>query len=179
MISRPGGLNASNDLLHRLGEVAEVYVVLGNHDIWSGLAPGQLKGFFQTGDNVYVLGNESIYHDGFWIVGVNDPYTYLDNLDKALEDVDSNPRLLLAHSPQIIGEAVDKVDLVLSGHTHGGQVRIPFIGPLWLPLPPKYWGYDYGLFQVSETKMFVTRGVGTTFLPLRFNCPPEIVVLSL
>jgi|Deesub1362A_J573_1020465.scaffolds.fasta_scaffold00008_109 hypothetical protein len=173
------GMRDSQHLLKRLGELCETYVVVGNHDVWSGVTSDYLKYKLDGIENVYVLGNESIYHDGFWIIGVDDPYTYNDDLTRALENVDSGPRILLAHSPQIIGRAAGKVDLVLCGHTHGGQVRIPFIGPLWLPLPPKYTRYDYGLFAVSETKMFVSRGIGTSFLPVRFNCPPEIVLLSL
>lgn len=174
------GLEDSITFLLSLGELAEVYFVLGNHDIWSGLTASQLRDLVHTSNNIFVLDNESVYHDGFWIIGVNDPYTYNSDLNKALQGVDgSGPKVLLAHSPQIIGEAAGEVDVVLAGHTHGGQIRLPFIGPLWLPLPPKYLKYDYGLFMVSNTRMFVTRGVGTTFLPVRFNCPPEIVLLRL
>jgi len=68
---------------------------------------------------------------------------------------------------------------VLAGHTHGGQINIPLIGPLWLPLPPRYQKYSQGLFEEEAIVMYVTRDVETVILPLRFNCPPKIVVINL
>ncbi len=67
--------------------------------------------------------------------------------------------------------------LVLSGHTHGGQVRLPFVGPLWLP--PGGRKYVEGLFQLGTTQLYVSRGIGSVGAPVRFNCRPEITLFTL
>ncbi|RLG62770.1 hypothetical protein DRN84_01040 [Candidatus Geothermarchaeota archaeon] len=180
LITYLNGLETGLDFISKLSEIADVFIVAGNHDHWSGLGSDGLKNRFERIGNVYVLNNEAMEYHGLWVIGVDDPYTYQDDLSKALKHVSNNGRrILLAHSPQIIDKAVNRVDLILSGHTHGGQIRIPFMDPIWLPLPSKYRKYDYGLFEVEDTLMFVSRGIGTTFLPIRFNCPPEVVSINL
>lgn len=174
------GLNDAVKFTNELSEICKIYVVAGNHDHWSGLGSEGLKRKLETNKNINVLNNSSVREGDFWIIGVDDPYTYMDNINTALDCVYGKyPRILLAHSPQIIDKVVGKVDLIFSGHTHAGQVRLPLIGPLYLPLPHKYWKYDYGLFKVNKSYMFVTRGIGTSFFPIRFNCPPEIVIFDL
>ncbi len=166
----------AREMLRAVAEFAEVYVVPGNHDHWRGLGAEKLQE--ALGEEVKVLGNTSVYLDGFWLAGVEDPFTGHARLDRALREA-AEPVLLLAHSPQIIGEAAGRVNAVLAGHTHGGQVRLPLLGALWLPLPKEYWRYDYGKFVVGRTEMFVTRGTGTGWLPVRLNCPPEVVSLRI
>ena len=175
LITYMNGLNEAIDFMRRLSEIAEVFIVAGNHDHWSGLGSEGLKRRLKVFNHIHVLNNEALKYRGIWIIGVDDPYTDHDDISKALANVRGDGfKILLAHSPQIIGKANGKVDLILAGHTHGGQVRIPFYGPLWVPLPKKYKKYVYGLFQFERTVMFVTRGIGTSFFPIRFNCPPEI-----
>jgi hypothetical protein len=180
LITTLKGYDTAIQFIERLKEIAMVYIVAGNHDHWSGWGSKGMKKDLEGLGNVYVLNNEGVKHDEIWIIGVDDPYTYHDNLSKAIEDVKgSGLKILLAHSPQIIGKVDNGIDIILSGHTHGGQIRIPFIGPLWLPLPYEYRKYDYGLFEFGRVRMFVTRGIGTTFFPLRFNCSPEVVIINL
>ncbi|HTY85319.1 MAG TPA: hypothetical protein VMB19_13945, partial [Silvibacterium sp.] len=69
------------------------------------------------------------------------------------------------------------VDLMLSGHTHGGQIRIPFLPPMFLPQLGK--DYVHGLYRLGPTQLYVNRGIGTVNLPFRFNCPPEITLITL
>ncbi len=171
------GLEEAASFLAGLSEVAPVYLVPGNHDHWSGIGGGVLKR--ELGSGVRVLLNEAVHIGDLIIAGVDDPYTGRANLVEALRGTGKATTILLAHSPQIIGGASSRVDLVLAGHTHGGQVRFPGVGALWLPLPRKYRRFDYGLFTTGRTKMFVSRGVGTGYIPLRLNCPPEIVVVNL
>ena len=180
LVTTLNGHDTAIEFIRRLREMAIVYIVAGNHDHWSGWGSEGMKEDLEELSNVYVLNNEAVKHDNIWIIGVDDPYTYHDNLQKASEYVKGpGHKILLAHSPQIINKIDSKIELILTGHTHGGQIRIPFIGPLWLPLPREYRKYDYGLFEVGGVKMFVTRGIGTSFFPIRFNCPPEIVIIDL
>ena len=171
------GLEEAREFISALSEIAPVYLVPGNHDHWSGVGGKGLKK--ELGSGARVLLNEAVRIGDVVIAGVDDPYTGRANLERALSGAEGEVRLLLAHSPQIIGEAAQRVELVLAGHTHGGQVRLPGVGALWLPLPREYWRFDYGLFSVGGARMFVSRGVGTGYLPVRLNCPPEIVLLSL
>ncbi len=174
------GFEDAVEFIGKLSEISPIYIVAGNHDHWSGLGSKGLKENLEKIGEVYVLNNEAKLYDKLWVVGVDDPYTYHDDIDKAMKNIHGGyPVVLLAHSPQIIDKVNSRIGLVLAGHTHGGQVRLPFIGAIHVPLPSKYRKYDYGLFEVKATYMFVTRGIGTSFFPIRFNCPPEVVVINL
>ena len=165
-------------LLEELSETADVFLVHGNWDYWSGADLDRLER--EAGRlGVRVLRNSGLQFRGdIWIAGVDDPYTRRDRLNRALMG-SSGVKILLAHSPQIIGEAEGKVELVISGHTHGGQVAIPGLGPLYVPLPKKYRRYVAGLYEVNGTYLYVNRGIGNSFLPVRFACPPEVTVFEL
>ncbi|HUT73278.1 MAG TPA: metallophosphoesterase [Armatimonadota bacterium] len=157
-----------------------VYAVLGNHDRWIGEADS-LRAL--RGARVRVLVNESIAlkrgGEALYVAGVNDPYTGGDDLDAALSGAPAKSCvILLAHSPDIIAQARGRVALVLAGHTHGGQINLPLMGP---PVVLSRYGnrYAHGLFREGTTAMFVTRGAGEIFPNVRFNCPREIALLTL
>jgi len=128
-----------------------------------------------------------------WILGVDDPGEDRDRLGKAARGVpESQPRILLAHSPEIVTRLHRAaVDLVVCGHTHGGQVCPPGGGALWTQTPTlERSSLGYGLFgpedfarynpvPLDRTRMFVTRGVGTAKLAIRAFCRPEIALLTL
>jgi predicted MPP superfamily phosphohydrolase len=161
-----------------------IWAVLGNHDHWSPPAAndGAVRKFFSD-TGVALLVNEwgriGKNLDTLTMVGVDDPFTGYDNLGDALRGTQRTPfAILLTHSPQMFMKAdLTKFDLVLAGHTHGGQVRLPGLGPLWLPAGSE--GYDSGWFYGVNTQMYVTRGVGTSILPIRFLCRPEIALITL
>lgn len=161
-----------------------IWAVLGNHDHWSPPAAndGAVRKFFSD-TGVALLVNEwgriGKNLDTLTMVGVDDPFTGSDNLGDALRGTQRTPfAILLTHSPQMFMKAdLTKFDLVLAGHTHGGQVRLPGLGPLWLPAGSE--GYDSGWFYGVNTQMYVTRGVGTSILPIRFLCRPEIALITL
>lgn len=178
-ITNAKSIDSAIQLLEKLSLISEVYTVLGNHDLWNGFGNIKYRKRINIINGAIILVNESIYLDGFWLCGVNDPYTLHDDLEKTLEETDEEPKILLAHSPQIIDKARNRVELVLAGHTHGGQIRVPLLGPLWLPLPSKYHKYSQGLFREDNILMYITRGIGTVIIPFRFNCPPEIVFISM
>jgi len=181
LISRRAFLYEAINFVEKLSSISQVCAVLGNWDHWSlGEDILAFKKLLESIDNVRVLVNENIeVEDNFYIVGVDDPYTMHDRLDKALQGIkEHSVIILLAHSPEIVGKAANKVDIILAGHTHGGQVVLPLLGPLYVPLPRKYRRYVSGLFKVGETYMYVNRGIGTSILPIRFMCSPEVTCLD-
>jgi uncharacterized protein len=157
------------------------YAVLGNHDAIVSQA-GVTNALVAHGFGV--LANRSVEitrgSSRIWLAGVEDVLEQKPDLDLALRNPrrESETAILLAHEPDY-AETVraHSVDLMLSGHTHGGQVRLPLIKPLYLPkLGTRYLE---GLFQMGEMQLYVTRGIGTVGLPLRFRCPPELTLLTL
>lgn len=165
-----GGLRAP------LGVVA----VLGNHDWW--LDGNRITSALQR-SGVRVLENEAmrIEFEGqaFWIVGIADLWTRKPDIEGGLRQTDeTNPVILITHNPDIFPDVPARVSLTLAGHTHGGQVNLPFIGR---PIVPSDFGQRYAFGHVVEDgrHLFVSGGVGTSILPVRFRVPPEIVVLTL
>jgi len=115
----------------------------------------------------------------FWIVGVTDLLRGPHDLGSALAGVtDDAPVLLLTHNPDLLPEVPARVALTFAAHTHGGQVRVPFLGR---PLVPSRYGERYaaGFIIDDGRRMFVTTGLGTSILPVRFLVPPEIALLTL
>jgi predicted MPP superfamily phosphohydrolase len=157
-----------------------VYSVLGNHDHWADTGRSQ-QWLRKTNQDlrhkvkVIEKGRERL-----WIAGAGDFWEDHRNLDGILSGIpDSDCRIVLAHNPDTAdSEFSGRVDLMISGHTHGGQINIPFLGPPILPVRNKT--YSSGL-KVSPrgTKVFISRGIGWVIYPVRFNCPPEIAVLEL
>jgi len=158
-----------------------VYFVPGNHDWWTGFQTEKIL----REHRVHILVNkaEKIARGDqhVWVVGVDDPYIHRDRLNVALYPVkDSAPVILLAHAPNIFPEAVEKrVDLVLTGHTHGGQVRLPFVGAITVPGQGLFPEWDYGVFRSGSTTMIISGGLGESGIPLRFSNNPEIVLVTL
>lgn len=158
-----------------------VFAVLGNHDHWYNAA--QVRGALEAG-GVQVLSNAvSVLERGdarFYVAGVDDAYEGKDNLDAVLSQLPPQAgAILLSHVPDFADRsaATGRFDLQMSGHSHGGQVVLPFVGP---PVLPK-WGQKYvsGLYRVEGMFQYTNRGVGMTFPAVRFNCRPEITVFTL
>ena len=163
------------------------YAVLGNHDVMVGRK--RLIAAL-TANGITVLDNAhlAIERAGarFWLAGLDDPV--VGNPDPAaaipasIRNVPHEPIVLMCHAPDYVDDlltlsAGQAVSLVLAGHTHGGQVRLPLIGPLSLPdLGRKY---VEGWFRFGDLQLYVNRGLGTVGLPFRFDCPPEITLLTL
>ena len=159
------------------------YAILGNHDALVSAAT--VTDALET-HGIPVLANRYVplERDGqrLWLAGVKDILQQRPDLKLALpqeRDPFKEPVILMAHEPDYADHAVGhQVDLVLSGHTHGGQIRIPLLPPLLLPDLGRR--YVHGLFQLRDgMQLYVNRGIGAVNLPLRFRCPPEITVLRL
>lgn len=167
------------DLLSQLKAPYGLWAVLGNHDLASD--PQRVSKALVT-KGIPLLTNRAvpIEKDGgrFWLSGVDDIMDGAPNLDSALHGIPANEAtILLAHEPDYADNVAGyPVDLQLSGHTHGGQVRIPFVRPLFMPeLGRKY---ILGLYRLQNLTLYTTAGIGTVRLPVRFNCPPEITFLT-
>jgi len=153
------------------------YTTLGNHDGWYDR--WYIKELLE-GVNIKVLNNRNvklqINGKEIYIAGVEDMMTAFPNIEDALKGTKS-PTILLTHTPDIFPDVPGNVNLTLAGHTHGGQVKIPIIGPIFTA---SNYGNKYAIGLVDENgkKLITTRGIGVNILPFRFNCPPEIVVIE-
>lgn len=159
---------------------ARMVAVLGNHDHSNG--PGIVaSGLKERG--IPVLRNASLPlergSDQMWIAGIDDAWSRAADLDKALSGIPSGKAtILLAHEPDFADHAARyAVDLQLSGHSHGGQVRLPGIGAL--VLPEMAHKYPMGLNRVGDLQVYTNVGLGVINPPVRFLCPPEVTFLTL
>jgi hypothetical protein len=167
-------------LLRQMTAPHGLWAVMGNHD--EGTDREIVTRALQA-ENIRVLANQSeaIERDGtrFWLAGVNDVLSYTADLTQTLLPVPAGEAvILLAHEPDFADEAARfPIDLQLSGHSHGGQIRIPFLPPLYLPIMAKK--YVLGTYRVGPLLLYTNAGLGTVGVPLRFDCPPEITLLTL
>lgn len=157
-----------------------VYVVLGNHD-WDLDGPRVRRAF--EGAGLRVLANEAVRvgrgEAGVWIAGIDDFWSQHQDIEATLRQVKSaEPIIALNHSPDIFPELPARVALTLCGHTHGGQVNLPFLRDL--AVPSRYGArYRSGLIGKEGHQLFVTTGVGTSILPIRLRVIPEIAALTI
>lgn len=155
-----------------------IYSVLGNHDWWYNGAKVR-KALEQNG--IRVLENESAKVDArgtsFWLVGLADLWTQPQRIATTVATVpDGQPLIALTHNPDIFPNVPQRVPLLLAGHTHGGQVRFPIIGPV---VESSRYGWVRGDLFANNHHLFITTGIGTSIIPVRFGLPPEIVILTL
>jgi len=161
-----------------------IFFVSGNHE-WSN---DYRKDFLRklAGLDVVLLNNKGTVfvtnEAEINLCGVDDPYTYRDNIAKAMRGIDTRKyTVLLAHSPRIrdrLGQF--SPDLILCGHVHGGQVRLPFIGAVIAPGEGLLPVYDKGMFELDRgTKLYIDSGVGTSHLPIRFLNRSQISVIRI
>ena len=158
-----------------------IYGVFGNHDHWSN-AKAVWDAVTAAGVRLLINENITIERDGrtLHIAGVDDIWENEHDLDAALDGVPSDSCvILLAHEPDFVDQVAPdgRIALQLSGHTHGGQVRLPLIGAPILPvLGTKH---DVGLYTVDGMNLYVNRGIGMMSPYVRFRCPPEITHITL
>jgi uncharacterized protein len=165
-------------LLRDLNAPLGVYAVPGNHDYWEGIADVRnaltlcgIPLLFNQHRRLEWRGGE------LWLVGLDDIWDGSVSARRALEGVPPGAfTLLLAHSPDLAADAARfGFDVQLSGHTHGGQIRLPLLGPLGMPRFGRR--YIMGRYQVGPTAVYVSRGIAGP--PLRFLCPPEATIITL
>jgi predicted MPP superfamily phosphohydrolase len=157
-----------------------VFAAMGNHERRLPPEEGE-EPFRRAGLTVLANAAHQITVDGvsLWMVGLDDLIMRRGNLTKALDGVpDTACKILLVHEPDFADCAAQyPIDLQLSGHTHGGQIRLPGIGPLLLPVMGRK--YPMGLYRVRDTWVYTNRGLGVNRPPMRLNCRPEITLFTL
>jgi uncharacterized protein len=151
-----------------------LYGVPGNHDYWSHGNFAEIEKAFAATGGAWLMDSQATMADGkVHITGV----TCLRGKPAALPPKPDGKNIMLLHYPLMAERVAHPFDLILAGHSHGGQVRIPFYGALLLP----YWvgKYEVGMFQVPAGPLYVNPGIGWMGTPLRFNCRPEITVFEI
>ncbi len=162
-----------------------IYAILGNHDYWTnaeivslGFQEARIPLLKNSGRPIH-FGQQAIH-----LIGLEDGWSYVEgvgpDLELALRDLPSGfPIVLLMHEPDFADLLLqdDRISLQLSGHSHGGQVRVPIYGAPILPLYGRK--YEAGLYRVNRTWLYVNRGIGVVPPPIRLNCRPEITQITL
>jgi uncharacterized protein len=152
-----------------------VFAVLGNWEHWRGVRDA---GALFEGTGVRLLVDDAApLRPGLWIVGLEDACVGAPDVDAAFRQVPRDAvAIALLHSPGPFPDVAARAPLALAGHSHGGQVRLPFLPALWLP--PGTDGYVEGWYTSGASRLYVSRGLGTSILPLRFFCRPEVAVID-
>ena len=191
--SRQTDLDVALEFAWQAGKIARVYCVSGNHEArvpeYEDLKVGLVKA------GVVILENQKVQitreGESITIMGIDDPsfqedYLFGDSESVArqaienLQNESDEYTILLSHRPELFDLYLEtEMDLVFSGHAHGGQFRLPFVGGLVAPNQGFFPKYDAGQFNEENTTMIVSRGVGNSIIPIRFNNRPEIVLVTL
>lgn len=188
--SRRTDIDVSLSFIEKIIDVSPVYYVIGNHESRLDNMDELIKKLKDIG--VIVLDNKvetiEIDNEVINIVGLNDPNLYKVKdyeklINKNLNNIDydkNNYTILLSHRPELFDTYVkNNINLVFTGHAHGGQIRVPFIGGLFAPSQGVFPKYTSGTFNENNTTMVVSRGIGNSLFPFRVNNRPDLVVVTL
>lgn len=157
-----------------------IFAIMGNHERW--IEPDEAEEPLRD-VGLQVLCNASqpvkVKNSEIWVLGMDDLIWQLGDLERTMEGVPEEAfKILLVHEPDFADEAAQHpIDLQLSGHSHGGQIRLPGIGPLVLPKMAQK--YPMGLYRVEQMLLYTNRGLGMVRPTIRFNCRPEITLFRL
>ena len=167
--------------LERLNARHGVFANLGNHDLWTDV--NVVTTAFKEA-KIPLLVNQglsiTVGRDNLYLASLDDGWSGQPDLAAAMENwPNGTPTVLLMHEPDLADEYSKdtRINLQLSGHSHGGQIRFPFLGALITPYLS--WKYPMGLYNLNGMWLYTSRGLGTTNFPLRVNCAPEITALTL
>lgn len=188
--SRHTDVEKAMDFIDGAIDIAQVYYVTGNHEARTGEYT-KLKERM-IGSGVILLEDESatiqLGGDTILLLGLKDPdfsnlfresTAMIDTKLKDMKNGSGKYTILLSHRPELFEVyAANGIDLVLSGHAHGGQVRLPFVGGLVAPNQGFFPKYSAGVYETQQTKMIVSRGLGNSIIPVRINNRPELVVIT-
>lgn len=184
--SRRYNLQNSLQAVAQFVEIADVYYVTGNHEVALNKVDEIYAALTELG--VHVLPNEAVVlernGERITTLGIEDPLmgkAMDESIDEAMQNVEADSfTILLSHRPERFETYVNKqVNLIFTGHAHGGQIRVPFIGGLIAPSQGVLPKYTAGTFEENNTKMVVSRGLGNSIFPFRVFNLPEIIVVEL
>ena len=186
-------LDTAMCFINKAVDIAQIYYVSGNHEAWSGKYDQIKQSLKDAG--VLILDDTSLEllkgENSIQLLGLSDPdfltSNYLDGTNtKKLElqlkqwSNDINYKILLSHRPELFSLYIENnIDLIFSGHAHGGQIRLPFLGGLIAPDQGFFPKYTSGPYKNANSTMFVSRGLGNSIFPFRVFNRPEIVVVTL
>lgn len=181
--SRRTDLAPAFALAEALTEIAPTYYVSGNHEL--RLSTEMRNAFYDglSARGVILLLNRTdtltVRGCAVTLIGLDDRNSEDDTLPQIADTLSQEPiRILLAHEPQTFPHYTEYADIIFSGHTHGGQIRLPFVGGLAAPDQGLFPKYDAGAFQEGESTMFISRGLGNSLFPIRVFNRPEIVSVT-
>jgi predicted MPP superfamily phosphohydrolase len=174
-----GTYDDCKELYQQLHAPLGVWFVLGNWEFDHPIRPARRERDFYESSGVHLLAGENAQlRPGIWLVGISNSFRQPLRTDALLARIPPDAyKIALFHEPAIFDRVAGHVDLALSGHTHGGQVRIPFVYPFWLPSGSGH--YLEGWYDQAGSKMYVSRGIGMSALPIRFLCRPEVTIITL
>lgn len=175
-IATPGGTaKGYEDVLSKLKAPLGVYFIQGNWEYWEPI--NELGHILQKTRIIDLTNKHAHIKDDLWLVGLDDELAGSPELNVYGNIPRDKKVLSIFHSPILFKSIYKKTNLAFAGHSHGGQVRLPLIGSLWAP--DGTGKYDSGWFQEGQAKMYVSRGLGNSILPIRFNCKPEIAYIKI
>lgn len=187
-------LEVAMELISQIKNMAPIYFVTGNHEAWSNQFTILKQDLLDEG--VTILDNNKIIlqqgEEEILLVGLQDPSFNIEggmiseqttSIESKLSELTNGfegYKILLAHRPELFEAYVsENIELILSGHAHGGQIRIPFIGGLIAPNQGLLPEYTSGVYQENESNMIISRGLGNSMIPVRINNSPELVIVEL
>ena len=174
-IATPGGTaKGYEDVLSKFKAQLGVYFIQGNWEYWEPIK--ELRNILKKTNIVDLTNKNILIKDDLWLVGLDDELAGSPDIE-AYEKIPEKSKILsIFHSPVLFESINNKTNLAFAGHSHGGQVRLPFIGSLWTPEGTGK--YDSGWYKEGQAKMYVSRGIGNSILPIRFNCRPEVAFIK-
>lgn len=180
-VSDARGYEGLLEILKQMRAPLGVWVVRGNHENWYPVGKlrkyGDFKDYLASAGANYLFNSSKPVRDDLWIVGLDDEMSGNPDIEQALVGVPAQVyKIAIFHSPAYFDKMKGKCELVLAGHSHGGQIRVPFMNPIRLPEGCN--GYVEGWYERDGAKMYVSRGIGTSIISARFNCRPEIAIIT-
>lgn len=174
--NKAGDYRPCENLYRHLHAPLGVWVVRGN---WENNRPVHHERAYYAKSGVHLLVNQgAMPRPDFALIGLDDPATGNPRFARAMAGVPANAyKIALFHAPGYFDQIAGRVNLCIAGHTHGGQVLIPFVHPFWLPKDSG--GFVSGWYEKGGTKMYVNRGLGMSDVPMRFDCRPEIAIFTI
>lgn len=174
-IATPNGtIEGYQEVLKKLRAPLGVYFVPGNWEYWTDISSFNL---IENSGVTNLTNKAHNIRDNVWIIGFDDHLEGFPDSSLPNSLPDDAIKIALFHTPSFFKVISGHVDLAFAGHSHGGQVRLPFLEPFWAPAGTNQ--YYSGWYNEGSSEMYVSRGIGTSILPIRINCRPEVAFIEL